>query len=65
MTVIAQDDHLTAWAPFANFIYKTHFIIGICLVNALNLKKLFDVNSCGSKSCFTIEISLESVGRFA
>ena len=29
------------------------------------LENLFDVNSCGSESCLTIEISLEYVGRFA
>ena len=37
------------------------FIIGIWSVQALNLKKLFDVTSFGSKSCLTIEISFESV----
>ena len=46
---IYPDSSLRIPVPFTNFIYKTHF----------------DVNSCGNKSCFTIEISLKSAGRFA
>ena len=35
---IYLDSSLRVPVPITNFIYKTHFIIGICSVHALNLK---------------------------
>ena len=50
---------------FQQFYLQHAFHQRYLFSTCFKLENLFDVNSCGSKSCFTIEISLESVGRFA
>ena len=50
---------------FQQFYLPNAFHQRYLFSTCFKLENLFDVNSCGSKSCFTIEISLESVGRFA
>ena len=44
LILIYPDSSLRVPVPFTNFIYKTHFIIGICSVQASNLKQTFRCN---------------------
>ena len=50
---------------FQQFYLQNAFHQRYFFSTCFKLENLFDVNSCGSKSSFTIEVSLESVGRFA